>query len=61
MVSAHYSMQSVAHDPNGLRAYHHPDTPGGLDVRTNQHPFAFFKMPPGAPLHHPSAYNEQQH
>ncbi|KAJ2104699.1 hypothetical protein GGI16_002667, partial [Coemansia sp. S142-1] len=61
MVSAHYGMQSVAHDPNGLRAYHHPDTPGGLDVRTNQHPFAFFKMPPGAPLHHPSAYNEQQH
>ncbi|KAJ2884035.1 hypothetical protein H4R27_002381 [Coemansia aciculifera] len=61
MVTAHYGMQPVAHDPNGLRAYHHPDTPGGLDVRTNQHPFAFFKMPPGAPLHHPSAYNEQQH
>ncbi|KAJ2491118.1 hypothetical protein IWW37_002571 [Coemansia sp. RSA 2050] len=61
MAASHYGMQSVAHDPNGLRAYHHPDTPGGLDVRTNQHPFAFFKMPPGAPLHHPSAYSEQQH
>ncbi|KAJ2780576.1 hypothetical protein GGI18_003806, partial [Coemansia linderi] len=61
MAASHYGMQSVAHDPNGLRAYHHPDTPGGLDVRTNQHPFAFFKMPPGTPLHHPSAYGEQQH
>ncbi|KAJ2451012.1 hypothetical protein GGF42_004355, partial [Coemansia sp. RSA 2424] len=49
------------HDAHSLRAYHHPDTPGGLDVRTNQHPFAFFKLPPGAPLHHPSAYSEQQH
>ncbi|KAJ2904980.1 hypothetical protein GGI21_004222, partial [Coemansia aciculifera] len=60
MVTAPYAVQTVAHDPNSLRAYHHPDTPGGLDIRTNQHPFAFFKLPPGAPLHHPSAYNEQQ-
>ncbi|KAJ2580788.1 hypothetical protein GGH95_002405, partial [Coemansia sp. RSA 1836] len=61
MATAPYAMQSVAHDAHSLRAYHHPDTPGGLDVRTNQHPFAFFKLPPGAPLHHPSAYSEQQH
>ncbi|KAJ2745671.1 hypothetical protein GGI20_001996 [Coemansia sp. BCRC 34301] len=61
ILTAPYPIQSGAHDPNSLRAYHHPDTPGGLDVRTNQHPFAFFKLPPGAPLHHPSAYSEQQH
>ncbi|KAJ2724480.1 hypothetical protein GGI07_001911 [Coemansia sp. Benny D115] len=40
-----------------MRAYHHPDTPGGPDARGGQNPFAFFKMPlGGAPLHHPSAY-----
>ncbi|KAJ2157339.1 hypothetical protein GGF46_004574 [Coemansia sp. RSA 552] len=44
------------HDPNSLRAYHHPDTPGGLDARAAQNPFAFFKMPLGAQVHHPSAY-----
>ncbi|KAJ2467272.1 hypothetical protein GGI02_004092, partial [Coemansia sp. RSA 2322] len=57
-----YAMQPVvaAHEASGLRAYHHPDTPGGPDGRANQNPFAFFKLPPGAPLHHPSAYSEQQ-
>ncbi|KAJ2564438.1 hypothetical protein GGH12_001985 [Coemansia sp. RSA 1822] len=44
-----------AHDAS-MRAYHHPDTPGGLDNRGAQNPFAFFKMPLGAQVHHPSAY-----
>ncbi|KAJ2448745.1 hypothetical protein EV183_005282 [Coemansia sp. RSA 2336] len=46
----------VAHDPNQARSYHHPDTPGGLDGRSVQNPFAFFKMPLGPHVHHPSAY-----
>ncbi|KAI7835188.1 hypothetical protein BX661DRAFT_195722 [Kickxella alabastrina] len=51
---------SSSHDPyRNVRSYHHPDTPGGLDGR-NPNPFAFFKMPLGAPLHHPSAYPPQQ-
>ncbi|KAJ2370766.1 hypothetical protein H4S01_000145 [Coemansia sp. RSA 2610] len=45
----------VAHDPH-TRSYHHPDTPGGLDGRGAQNPFAFFKMPLGQQVHHPSAY-----
>ncbi|KAJ2647017.1 hypothetical protein IWW40_005011 [Coemansia sp. RSA 1250] len=46
----------VAHDLNQARSYHHPDTPGGLDGRNAQNPFAFFKMPLGPHVHHPSAY-----
>ncbi|KAJ2830669.1 hypothetical protein IWW50_000115 [Coemansia erecta] len=45
----------MAHDAS-TRAYHHPDTPGGQDGRGAQNPFAFFKMPLGAQVHHPSAY-----
>ncbi|KAJ2749656.1 hypothetical protein IWQ56_007186, partial [Coemansia nantahalensis] len=48
---------AAAHpDPGSARAYHHPDTPGGLDGHGAQNPFAFFKMPLGAPVYHPSAY-----
>ncbi|KAJ2778803.1 hypothetical protein GGI15_004070 [Coemansia interrupta] len=56
---AHYG---AAHDPHSqARSYHHPDTPGGPDVRPNAHPFAFFKSPlGGAPINHPSAYGQQQ-
>ncbi|KAJ2764673.1 hypothetical protein IWQ57_005077, partial [Coemansia nantahalensis] len=45
---------AAAHpDPGSARAYHHPDTPGGLDGHGAQNPFAFFKMPLGAPVYHP--------
>ncbi|KAJ1720353.1 hypothetical protein LPJ53_005012 [Coemansia erecta] len=56
---AHYG---PPHDPhNHTRSYHHPDTPGGPDVRPNPHPFAFFKSPlGGAPINHPSAFGQQQ-
>ncbi|KAJ2384147.1 hypothetical protein GGI05_005096 [Coemansia sp. RSA 2603] len=55
---AHYG---APHDLHGhARSYHHPDTPGGPDVRPNAHPFAFFKSPlGGAPINHPSAYGQQ--
>ncbi|KAJ2600558.1 hypothetical protein GGF40_002019 [Coemansia sp. RSA 1286] len=58
----HYGPPLPPHDPHvHARSYHHPDTPGGLDVHANQHPFAFFKTPlGGAPIHHPSAYSQQQ-
>ncbi|KAJ1902065.1 hypothetical protein LPJ66_000314 [Kickxella alabastrina] len=55
---AGYGSSSHDHYRN-VRSYHHPDTPGGLDGRS-PNPFAFFKMPLGAPLHHPSAYSPQQ-
>ncbi|KAJ2717063.1 hypothetical protein H4R19_000230 [Coemansia spiralis] len=52
---------AAAHqDPSGTRAYHHPDTPGGLDGHGAQNPFAFFKMPLGAPVYHPSAYGSHR-
>ncbi|KAJ2851973.1 hypothetical protein IWW36_000746 [Coemansia brasiliensis] len=55
VASGSYAMP-VAHDLNQARSYHHPDTPGGLDGRNVQNPFAFFKMPLGQHVHHPSAY-----
>ncbi|KAJ2579024.1 hypothetical protein EV177_010833, partial [Coemansia sp. RSA 1804] len=39
-----------------MRAYHHPDTPGGPDAPNAQTPFAFFKTPLGAQVSHPSAF-----
>ncbi|KAI9502020.1 hypothetical protein BX070DRAFT_35645 [Coemansia spiralis] len=47
-----------SHDAH-MRAYHHPDTPGGLDAY-GQNPFAFFKMPLGTQIHHPSAYKTHE-
>ncbi|KAJ2611708.1 hypothetical protein H4S08_003035 [Coemansia sp. RSA 1365] len=54
-----YGMQvpSIQKEPSNTRSYHHPDTPGGLDVRAAQNPFAFFKMPLGDNVYHPSAYH----
>ncbi|KAJ2782599.1 hypothetical protein H4R18_002167 [Coemansia javaensis] len=52
---------TAAATAGSARAYHHPDTPGGLDGRAAQNPFAFFKMPLGAPVHHPSAYAPSGH
>ncbi|KAJ1766733.1 hypothetical protein LPJ74_005739 [Coemansia sp. RSA 1843] len=54
-----YGIPVVAAPPHGshnMRAYHHPDTPGGPDAHSGQNPFAFFKMPLGAQIQHPSAY-----
>ncbi|PIA15496.1 hypothetical protein COEREDRAFT_82035 [Coemansia reversa NRRL 1564] len=54
-----YGMQvpSMQREPSNTRSYHHPDTPGGLDARAAQNPFAFFKMPLGDNVYHPSAYH----
>ncbi|KAJ2547035.1 hypothetical protein EV175_005377, partial [Coemansia sp. RSA 1933] len=42
---------------SSMRSYHHPDTPGGPDAQhSGQNPFAFFKMPLGTQIQHPSAY-----
>ncbi|KAJ2802483.1 hypothetical protein H4R20_003259, partial [Coemansia guatemalensis] len=53
-----YGMQvpAMKQEPGNTRSYHHPDTPGGLDARAAQNPFAFFKMPLGDNVYHPSAY-----
>ncbi|KAJ2083319.1 hypothetical protein H4R24_000879 [Coemansia sp. RSA 988] len=53
-----YGMQVPMKQESGnTRSYHHPDTPGGLDARAAQNPFAFFKMPLGDNVYHPSAYH----
>ncbi|KAJ2655978.1 hypothetical protein IWW48_005259 [Coemansia sp. RSA 1200] len=51
-----YGGPVVAAVPHDMRAYHHPDTPGGPDAPNAQTPFAFFKTPLGAQVSHPSAF-----
>ncbi|KAJ1795954.1 hypothetical protein LPJ59_004043, partial [Coemansia sp. RSA 2399] len=47
-------------DSQSMRSYHHPDTPGGPDAHhSGQNPFAFFKMPLGTQIQHPSAMYEK--
>ncbi|KAJ2394586.1 hypothetical protein GGI23_004628 [Coemansia sp. RSA 2559] len=52
--------RAAPHEPQNMRAYHHPDTPGGPDAQhSGQNPFAFFKMPLGTQIQHPSAMYEK--